>query len=56
MASDLMSNPQHWRDRAEEARSNAEQINDPEAKRMMLGIANSYERLAERAEERLRDG
>jgi hypothetical protein len=52
VASDLMSNPQHWRDRAEEARSNAEQLNDPEAKRMMLGI----ERLAERAEERVLDG
>jgi hypothetical protein len=26
MASDLMSNPQHWRDRAEEARTNAEEV------------------------------
>jgi hypothetical protein len=56
MTSELMSNPQHWRERAEEARTNAEQINDPEAKRLMLGIAASYERLALRAEERVRGG
>jgi hypothetical protein len=51
----LMNNPQHWRDRAEEARVNAEQIGDPEAKRMMLEIAEGYLRLAERAEQRRRE-
>jgi hypothetical protein len=41
--------------RAEEARVNAEQIGDPEAKRMMLEIAEGYLRLAERAEQRRRE-
>jgi hypothetical protein len=46
--------PKHWRNRAEEARTRAGEMNDPEAKRQMLGIARGYERLAERAEERSR--
>ena len=55
MSGDLMNNAQHWRDRAEEARAHAEQMNDPEAKRQMFEIAAGYERLAERAERRLRE-
>jgi hypothetical protein len=51
MPSDIHE-PKHWRDRAEEARVHAEQMTDPEAKRMMLEIANGYERLAERVAER----
>ncbi len=43
------NNVQHLRERAELARMQAEQLTDPEAKRMMLGIAESYERLAKRA-------
>jgi hypothetical protein len=35
------------RARAEEVRSIAEQLSDPEAKRTMLRIADDYERLAE---------
>jgi hypothetical protein len=31
----LLNDAKHWRDRAEEARSNAELMIDPEAKRMM---------------------
>jgi hypothetical protein len=46
---ELLNNVEHWRDRAEEARVHAEQLTDPEARRMMLDIAKSYERLAERA-------
>ena len=42
--------PQHSRDRAKEARAKAEQIEDPRSKRMMLGLADFYERLAERIE------
>ena len=47
-----INDPQHWRDRAKEARALAETIADLEAKRMMLGIADDYKRLAQRAEER----
>jgi hypothetical protein len=47
------TDPKHWRERAEEARARACEVNDPAAKRQMLGIARGYERLAERAEKRL---
>jgi hypothetical protein len=55
--SDLMSehpinDPKHWLDRAKEARALAELIDDPEGKRTMLAIADDYERLAKRAEDR----
>jgi hypothetical protein len=50
-----MDDPEHWRARAEEARVHAEQMKDPETRRMMLGIAESYEQIARRADERLRD-
>ena len=53
MARALMNDPDHWRDRAEEARRISEDMADPEAKRMMLNIASGYERLVERAEQRL---
>jgi hypothetical protein len=48
----VIDNPEHWRARAEECRTLAEQMNDAEARRIMLGIVDSYERLAERAEVR----
>jgi len=44
----------HWRNWAEEARIHAEEIRDPGARRLMFGIAESYEHLAAKAEERLR--
>jgi hypothetical protein len=47
--------PKHWRNRAHEARARAGELDDPEAKRQMLGIARGYDRLAERAEKRARD-
>jgi hypothetical protein len=46
-------NPKLWRERAEEARVQAEQMSNEEARRACLKIAESYERLAVRAEERL---
>src|SRR5262249_12316392 len=42
----------HWRDRAEEARTRADQIGDPQSKNAMLRIAHDCELLAERAEAR----
>jgi hypothetical protein len=53
--SDLLNNPESWRQRAAEARAIASGMTDPNAKRTMLGVAQSYERLAERAELRTRD-
>jgi hypothetical protein len=49
-----ISDPQYWRHRAEEARTLAGELIDPEAKRMMLKIAKDYEALARRPERRLR--
>ena len=44
---------QRWRDRAEECRVDAEAMHDPESKRILLGVADIYERLADRYEARL---
>ena len=44
--------PDHWRVCAEEARTIAEGMKNPETKRMMLGVAESYERMARMAAER----
>jgi hypothetical protein len=44
--------PQYWRERAKVTRANAEKLANLRAKRMMLGTASSYERLAERIEQR----
>jgi hypothetical protein len=49
-----VSDPQHWRRRAEEARTLADELTHPEAKHKMLKIAEDYEELARRAAERLR--
>jgi hypothetical protein len=45
----LLKDPAHWRERADEARRVAETLADPKARKTMLEIAESYERLAERA-------
>ena len=50
-----VSDPQHWRLRAEEARTLADELIDPEAKRKMLKIAEDYEKLPIRATQRLRN-
>ena len=49
---DMFDNPEQWRKRAEEARTVADGMRNPETKRIMLGIAASYEVLAKRAEQR----
>jgi hypothetical protein len=45
--------PQYWRERAKTTRANADRATDPRAKRMMLGAAAGYERLAERIEQNM---
>lgn len=44
------NDPPYWRDRAEELRVLAERL----TRAMILGCARDYDRLAERAQERLR--
>jgi hypothetical protein len=39
----------HWLIRAEDARTTADRMHDPTAKRMMLGIAAGYDKLARHA-------
>jgi len=46
-------NPQHWRERAEEARAQAEQMTDEVARSGMLRVAESYDHITRHAEERI---
>jgi len=41
---------EHWRMRAAEVRLEAERVSHPTAKKTLLSVAESYERLAEQAE------
>ena len=52
---ELINDPQHWRGRAWAARTKAGSARDFRSKRIMLRIAESYERLAEGVERRLRN-
>jgi hypothetical protein len=49
---DLLNDPAHWRQRAQEARRIADQLHDPAAKHTMLEVAQNYEQLATIAEKR----
>jgi hypothetical protein len=53
MTSNLLTNPQYWRDRAKEIRVLAERSTHPDTKRMLQKIVADYEHLAQRAEQRL---
>jgi hypothetical protein len=44
-----LNDPQHWRQRAEEARVQAEQMNNEQTRQTMLRIADDYDKLAVRA-------
>ena len=54
MTKHAIDDPNYFWSRAEEARTVAEQMAEPDARRMMLGIAETYEALARSAEARLR--
>jgi len=41
-----INDPAYWRQRAEEARRTAGQVDDPLAKKTLLDIARSYEQLS----------
>jgi hypothetical protein len=45
-----LQNAEYWRERAREARAQAEQMSDPEATRQLIEIAVAYERLAKLAD------
>jgi hypothetical protein len=44
-----VNNPRYWRSYAEETRKIADQIKDPESKRLLMGVAKTYAELARRA-------
>ncbi len=52
----LYDDPGHWRHRAEEMRVLAEAMQAAEPQKIMLRIAADYERLADHAERRAREG
>jgi hypothetical protein len=43
-----LDDPQHWRDRAEEARYVAEHLTDAKSRELVFDVAATYERLAKR--------
>ncbi len=54
MSSHLADNADHWRRRAQEHRQLAEIMNKLKPKEMVLRLAEDYDRLALRAEDRAR--
>ncbi len=52
MAPRTIDNPRHWHDRAAEMRVLAEEMTSSETRAMMLKLADDYDELGDRAEER----
>ena len=50
MSPTFLNNSRRWRDGADEMRTLASEISDPESRMIMLRLANDYESLARRAE------
>jgi hypothetical protein len=48
---DKIKDARHWRDRSAEIRARAGEMQDGVSRRVMLSIAESYELLAQRAED-----
>ena len=49
------TDPEHWRERAEDMRVTASSLKDEEAKARILKIAEGYEALRRQTEERITD-
>jgi len=49
----FLNDPTLWRERAEEARTRADQMSIPQCRMAMLRVADDYELLADRAAERV---
>jgi hypothetical protein len=47
-----INDAKHWRDRAAEMRVLSDTMKDEETQRIMLTLANDYDKLADRAEDR----
>jgi hypothetical protein len=47
-----LNDAKHWRERAEEMRVRAEEMKDLKSPSIMLGVADDYDKLADRVEER----
>lgn len=50
-----VNDPSYWRARADEARAIAETLSHGPTKRIMLGVASDYERIAQITEARLQE-
>jgi hypothetical protein len=50
----VFNDPKHWHQRAIEARQIVDRMTDPFARKRMLGVAEQYEKIAQRAVERLK--
>jgi hypothetical protein len=53
LALDYVTDPEHWRERAEDMRLTASSLKDADAKARMLRIAEGYEALGRQTEQHL---